>query len=93
MAEIKLIPQGTKLLVLPLSTENKKSEGGLEIVNTELSEGEVVEISKELSEIYKKGDVVLYQKGTGVSQMYKHKPHLWIDGKGAPHGDVWSIVK
>lgn len=93
MADFKLVPQGTKILVLPLETENKVSDGGLEIVNTELGEAKVVAVSKELGDVYKVGDTILYPKTTGVSQFYNHKPHLWIDGKGAPQGDVWAIVK
>lgn len=93
MSEFKLIPQGTKILVLPIATENKKSAGGIELVNTDLEEGEVVAIPKDLSDVYKKGDTVLFSKNVGVSQVYDHKPHIWIDGKGAPQGDVWAIVK
>lgn len=89
----KLEPQGSKILVLPLNTEHKESEGGLVLVDNELTEGEIVELSKELSEIYKKGDIILYPKNAGTSQVYNHKPHLWLNGTGAPYGDVWSIVK
>ena len=37
---VKLEPQGTKILVLPLETKHAETEGGLTIVDTELTEGE-----------------------------------------------------
>lgn len=90
---VKLEPQGTKILVLPLETKHAETEGGLTIVDTELTEGEIAEVSAELSEIYKKGDKILFPKAAGTSQFYNHKAHLWLNGTGAPMGDVWAIIK
>ena len=89
---ITLQPQGDKIIVLPIQSENFKTESGLEIVDTELSEGEVLEVSPDLSHIYKVGDTILFPKGAGNSVMYQKKLCLFLNGTGAPKGDVWSIV-
>ena len=43
--------------------------------------------------VYEKGDIVAFPQNTGYSQTYNGKSCLWIDGKGAPDGDVWFISK
>ena len=89
---ITLQPQGDKIIVLPIKSENFKTASGLEVVEMELSEGEVIEVSTDLSHIYTKGDIVLFPKGAGNSVMYQKKLCLFLNGTGAPKGDIWSIV-
>ena len=89
---MKLKPVGSKLLVLPVETKNYVTESKIELVESELSQAEVVEISDELSAIYKVGDVVLLPNKAGVLQIYNGKKCLWINGLGYPSGDVWAIV-
>ncbi len=89
----KFEPQGRKMLVSLIDKKNFVTGGGIEVVQREVVEGEVVEVSKEYSEAYKKGDIIAFSSGAGISQMYNGKPCLWIDAKAAPDGDVWFIVK
>jgi len=89
---IHLQPQGDKIIVLPTPSENFKTESGLELVSMEYEEGEVLEVSPDLSHIYKVGDTVLFPKGAGNTVMYKKKSCLFLNGNGAPKGDVWSII-
>ena len=88
---MKLKPVGSKLLVLPLETENYVTESKIELIEAELERAKVVEVSDELSDIYKVGDVVLYPKKLGSLQIYEGKKCLWINGAGYPSGDVWAI--
>ena len=88
---MKLKPVGSKLLVFPLETENYVTESKIELVDAELERAKVVEVSDELSDVYKKGDVVLYPKKLGSLQIYNGKKCLWINGAGYPSGDVWAI--
>ena len=86
-------PQGNRLLVLPLETEEKTTEEGkILLVDHVLSEVKVVEVSTELSDIYKKGDILIVPQKTGISQWHNGKTHLWINGGGHPAGDVFAIV-
>ncbi len=88
---MKLKPVGSKLLVLPLETENYVTESKIELVEAELERAKVMEVSDELSDVYKVGDVVLYPKKLGSLQIYNGKKCLWINGAGYPSGDVWAI--
>lgn len=54
---------------------------------------EVVEVSKEYSDVFKKGDIIAISADAGISQQYNNKSCLWIDAKSAPEGDVWYIVR
>jgi chaperonin GroES len=91
MSSIK--PVGNKILVLPIE---KKEEviGAIIIpgtVNAQLQEGEVVAVSDQVKDLYKKGDIVLYAEKKGVAQLIKNKPHLWLDTE--PNlGEIYGIV-
>ena len=87
----KYYPQGNRLLVLPTETEHK-GEGNIVVVDHTLSEVQVVEVSTELKDIYKKGDTLIIPQKSGVSQFHNGKTHLWINGAGHPLGDVFAIV-
>ena len=88
---MKLKPVGSKLLVLPLEARNHVTESKIELVETELSRAEVVEVSYDLKDIYKVGEVVLMPAKIGTLQIYNGKSCLWINGNGYPSGDVWAI--
>lgn len=89
---IKLKPQGVKLIVHPIEKENFKTEGGLEIVQMDLQEGDVMEVSDELKDIYAVGDIVLYPKGAGLGVMYQKKSCVFLSGEGNGRGDIIAIV-
>lgn len=90
---MKIIPLGSKLLVLPHERKNHKTEGGIEIVQAELLEGEIIEVSDEFSHLYKVGDVVLFSASAGQGEYYNGKNCIWIDGRStASGGDTWAII-
>lgn len=90
---IRLQPIGSKLLVLPITNEeNSKTEGGLEMVELEFSRGTIVEVGTGVTDVFKKGDVVIFPKQRGTTKMYQGQQHLWIDGQPVSSGgDVWAI--
>ena len=90
---MKLKPVGSKILVEQLKAENYVTETNIEIVEGSMSRGKIVELSEELSKIYKKGDVVLYPEKSGVLQIYNGTQCLWLNGQGFPQGDIWAIIK
>jgi len=89
----KFIPQGTNIIVLPLPKEPRSTESGLHIVDNVLAKAKVMEVGTELSEIYKKGDIVIYPENVGIFQYYKQQECLWLNGKGYPEGNVIAIIK
>jgi hypothetical protein len=40
----------------------------------------------------KKEILSFYPKDAGNSQSYNGKGHIWLDGRGATDGMVWSII-
>ena len=89
---MKLKPVGTKLLVSPVESKNYVTETNIELIETELARAEVVEVSEELSSIYKVGDIVMFPDKMGSLQIYNGKKCLWLNGSGFPVGDIWAIV-
>lgn len=89
----KFEPVGRKMLVLPIKEENYKTSGGLELVQLEFIKAEVVEVSKEYSKQYKKGEIIVINAQAGIGQPYNGQSCLWIDAKPSPEGDVWFIVR
>lgn len=85
-------PQGALILCSPLKKEKFITDSDLELVDNELAWGEVVEFSPLFEGVYKKGDIILYPKDSGISQSYNKKPHLFLNGKGHPEGMVWAII-
>lgn len=86
-------PVGKKILVLPKpKEEHHKTESGLTVVDVTLSEGVVVAVGREIKDVYKEGDVIIFSKNAGVGQFYQGKAHLWLDGEGAPQGSIWGII-
>lgn len=89
----KFEPVGRKMLVLPLKDDNYKTALGIELVQLEFVKAKVMEVSKEYSELYQPGDIVVIGSGAGIGQPYNGESCLWIDAKAAPDGDVWFIVR
>lgn len=88
-----LKPIGNKLLIEPQEKKNFKTEGGLEVVQSELSEGIIIEVSDEYSGIYEKGNLILYNADAGKPEYYNGKSCQWIDGRSTANGgDVWAII-
>jgi len=90
---MQLQPLGYKIIVKPIEQEEFKTEGGIIGVNLLLDKGEVVEFSPDFKDVYKKGDIVLFPQKSGNGVLYNGTPHLFLDGRGAPQGDVWAIEK
>lgn len=89
---MQIKPFGSKLIVLPKDRENHKSEGGIEVISP-LKFCEVVEVSDEYSDIYSKGDLLLYE-GEGKSELYNGQACFWIDGRPSnENGNVWAKVE
>lgn len=88
---MKIQPVGSKLLILPLPKKEYKLESIViaATANGELSEGQVVEVSETLKEVYPIGCKVLYPESVGIGQIYNGKPHLWLDSS---LDQVWGIV-
>lgn len=90
---MKIKPVGSKLIILQKEKTNFKTEGGLEVVENELREGVVVEVSDEFGKLYKKGDIVLFPDGSGISEFYNGQYCRWIDGRSvATGGEIWGII-
>jgi co-chaperonin GroES (HSP10) len=79
-------PVGNKLIVLPLKKRTVKSEGGLEISESEqLERGEVVAVSSEVSEIAV-GEIVLYPQKVAIGVVANQQLHFWLQ-----NSEVWGI--
>jgi len=87
----KLETLGDKIIVLPISTDSVVEKGDIVVLEGKLKKGTVVEFPKSYADVYKKGDVVLFGENVGVSHFYKGDTHLFLNGGGAPIGDVWAI--
>lgn len=89
---MKIQPLGNRILVLPIKTDNHKTEANIELVNVQLATAEVIEFSSKFDGVYKKGDIILYHKEAGYSQSYNGKNHIFLNGEGATFGDVVAII-
>jgi hypothetical protein len=89
---MKIQTMGAKILVSPVEMKNHKTEQGLEIIQTEICEGVIVEVSNDLKHLYSIDDHVIYTEGSGLSQYYKGKTCVWLDGRSYPEGHIWGIV-
>lgn len=87
-------PEGAMLIVYPLPKEESTTESGIVAQDFALIRGEVIEVSDEYSDKYKRGDVVLFPDSDGVGRSfhYQKKSCLWICGKPfMDSGDVFGI--
>jgi len=92
---MKILPVGTKLIVLPLPREDEQLESGIFIpgtANANLMRGEVIAVSNEISNLYKKGDVILYPEKKGVGFIQDNKAYLWLDAE-TNLSEIWGIVE
>ena len=88
----KLRPLGENLLVLPLPKETHSTESGIQVTDTIIAKAKVMEVSEELKDVYKKGDIVLYAENAGIFQYYKSQNCLWLNGIGYPKGNVIAVI-
>ncbi len=89
---ITITPCGFRLIVKPIKEEIFKTEGGIFAMDLNLEKAEVVEVPEGLSDIYKKGDIVLYSEGAAITlPNYKKALHLWLNANPL-NTEVWGIV-
>lgn len=74
---MKIAPFNSRLIVSPVTSEYKRTDGGIDLEN-DVSEGVIVEVSIELKELLEVDDHILYNKGSGQNQYYKGKACLWL---------------
>lgn len=87
-------PIGVQLIVLPKPKAHEEVSGSnIVMVNVELEEGEIVEVSSYLKDIYKKGDTVIFPKKRGIPIPYKGSLHFFMNGNEYPQGDILAIVR
>ena len=86
-------PLGENLLVLPLPKETHSTEAGIQITDTTIAKAKVIEVSEQLKDLYKKGDIVLYAENAGISQYYKSQNCLWLNGTGFPKGHIIAVIE
>lgn len=86
-----IVPIGELIIVKPIPVEQIKSEGGVDVLETNNDKGVVKAVSSYLKDIYKEGDVVIYPKDAGTSVFYKKENCLWLNAREHPQGDVWGI--
>ena len=91
---MRILPVGTKLIVLPLPQKEEKLDSGIYVpgtANANLMEGKVVEVSPEISHLYAVGDIVLYPEKKGTGCIIDGLPHLWLDAQ-AELKEIWGIA-
>lgn len=90
---LPVIPVGNKLLVEPLPKKEEKINNIViaESVNANLLEGKVAAVSKQIKDLYKVGDVVLYVEGKGVGQPIAGKYYVWLDAD-VNKEEIYGIV-
>ena len=96
---IPVLPVGNKIIVHPLPKKEQQLASGIVVatsVNAELLEGEVVAVSPQVAKdsegnnLYKIGDIVLYNARKGVGQFFNGQAYLWLDTQ--PHlEEIWGI--
>lgn len=84
---IKIKPQSKKVIAVALKTKNFVTSGGIEIVDTKLSEAKVVEVSEELYGIYNEGDIILYPKDSGIGIFYNKEHSIFLR-----QDEIWGVV-
>lgn len=83
-------PVGNRLLVLPLP-KTEKEHKGIKIpasANNDLTEGEVIAISEDVSNLFNVGDILLFPSGSGIGQWYNGKIYLWLQAN-----EVWAVIE
>jgi len=90
---VKIKPVGSKIIVKSIESKETETLAGIVVMDFELERGIVVEVSKEYSDRYTEGDIVIYPKGSGITlPNYKKTNHIWLDGRPSNEGgDIWGI--
>lgn len=84
----KITPVGQRLILFQLPKEDSVGEAGIIAMDAMLAKGEIVEVSDELKEIYKVGDILMFPEDAGYSlPHYKKKNCLWLSTN-----DIWGIL-
>lgn len=86
--QMRIQPVGNKMIVHVLEQLDHKTESGLTIVESELSTGEIIELSDELKGAYEVGEKVLFPKNNGIAKIYKNKPCKWLNAST----EIWGKV-
>lgn len=90
---MKIKPTGSKMLIKELEIKNYVTGGNIEVVQNDLCLGEIVEVSDEYFDVFKKGEKVLYQSGAGIRQFYNNESCLWIDCRPVNNaGDIIAKI-
>lgn len=82
----KITPVGQKLLVLQIKTKHHQTDAGIFAVENTLVKGKVQEVSAELSNLFKYGDIVIFPDKVGINQPYKGEVYLWLNSS-----DIWGV--
>ncbi len=88
-----IVPIGDSILVLPLPKEPQTTDAGIQLTDTTIAKAKVMEVSKEYSDTYKKGDVILYAENAGIYQRYKQQNCLWLNAVGFPKGHIIAVIE
>jgi hypothetical protein len=82
------------MLILPQEIKNFTTGTDIEIIQNDLRQGKVVEVSDEYKDIYPIDTLVVYSANAGLNHFYNGKQCLIIDCRGVSSGgDLWFIVK
>jgi len=87
---MRYIPLGSKMLILPQETKNFTTGTDIEIIQNDLREGKVVEVSDEYESIFPIDSIVVYSANAGDNHFYNKKQCLIIDCRSVDRGGhVW----
>ena len=90
---MRFIPLGSKMLILPQETKNYTTGTDIEIIQTALAEGIVVEVSDEYESMFPIGQRIVYSGGAGQSYFYNGKQCLIIDCRSIDRaGDIFFKI-
>lgn len=87
-------PVGKKLLVKKLPFREIKRESGIDIpeAGVGLSEGEVIAVSKEITHLFTKGNIILFPSKKGMAEPRMGMDYLWLDATEGKD-EIWGIVQ
>lgn len=96
MSELKVVPMGNKLIVLPDADRDTTSGGGIiisSVIRSQLQEGTVIKVSSEVAELVSPGDRILFPRNAGVEREYNGVTYKFINGPTLKEqGDIWAIL-
>lgn len=95
MSDLKVMPMGNKLIVLP-DADKDVTRGGIiisSVIRSQLQEGTVIKVSADVSELVSAGDRILFPRNSGVEREYDGVMYKYINGPTLKEqGDVWAIL-